>query len=85
MLVTDADKMYSAIETAGEQTIWVDGLYESSALDEGRIGTGQGESNLEEHSMASGKYGVTSGDFTAVTTITGSSRWCIDPGGRHLG
>ena len=80
-LVTDADTMYSGQETRvnEQRRIWVDG--ESSALDEGRIGTGQGESDLEEHSMASGKYGVTSGDFIPYDNNGVITLVIIDPGG----
>ena len=61
--------------------VWVDG--ESSALDEGRIGTQNedGESPLEEHTVALGKYGVSSGDFIPYDNNGVITLVIIDPAG----
>ena len=59
--------------------VWVDG--ESSALDEGRIGTGSDESPLEEHMTASGKYGVSTGDFIPYDNNGVIRLVIIDPSG----
>ena len=84
-LVHDADNDYAGQadrdtrENGNERRIWVDG--ESSALDEGRIGTGQGESDLEEHPDAPGKYGVSSGDFIPYDNNGVIKLVIIDPSG----
>ena len=80
-LVHDADTAYSGqSERVNEmRRIWVDGS--SSAFDEGRLGTGQGESNLEEHPTALGKYGVTSGDFIPYDNNGVITLVIIDPTG----
>ena len=78
----NADIMYPGQETrtAEQRRVWVDGG--SSAFDEGRLGTGGGdEIDLEEHPMASGKYGVDSGDEIPYDNNGVITLVIIDPGG----
>ena len=62
--------------TEDNRRVWVDG--ESSALDEGRLGDGDG---LEEHTVALGKYGVSSGDSIPYDNNGVITLVIIDPAG----
>ena len=80
-IVHDADTAYPGQSDRVNEMrrIWVDGS--SSAFDEGRLGTGQGESNLEEHPTALGKYGVSTMDQIPYDNNGVITLVIIDPGG----